>query len=66
MIGYPGTGGVAQDELRWNDSGTIVQITSATLNTYLASGWNADWAWFTYQAGGSCTITSIKVGQRVE
>ena len=66
MIGYAGKGGVASDELRWNESGTIVQITSDTLNKYRASDWNNDWAWFTYQAIGPCTITSIKVGQCVE
>jgi hypothetical protein len=62
MIGYPGDGGVAKNELRWNESGTIVQITSDTLNQYRASDWNNDWAWFTYQAIGPCTITSIKIG----
>ena len=62
MIGYPGDGGVAQDELKWNDSGTIVQITYETLNSYLASGWNATYGWITYQSGGACTIKSITIG----
>ena len=66
MIGWPGSGGVAQDELKWNDSGTIVQITYETLNSYLASEWNATGGSVTYQSGGACTIKSITIGTIAE
>lgn len=70
MIGFPGTSAdsntevVAQDELRWNATGTIVQITYETLNQYLAIGWNTEGAWLRYQAGGAGSIKSITIGMR--
>lgn len=64
-IGFPAAGGdtIAVGELLWNDSGTIVQITYEQLTTCLANGGKGEFNW---QAGGPCTIQSIRIGQRVE
>ena len=68
-IGYKDSEGGATylpDSLKWNDSGTIVQITYEQLNESLADGWNVLWGWIGYSAAGPCTIHSIKIGQQVK
>lgn len=66
MVGYPAEAADAcgQDELIYNDKGTIVQVTFETLDAYLKEGWNAEGSYLQYQVAGACTIESIKVGSR--
>lgn len=64
QIGYQGTGGVAKDELRWNNSGTIVQARYRTLNKYFTEGWDKEGGWVGYSTNGPlCNIKSVRIGK---
>ena len=64
QIGYQGDGGVAKEELRWNDSGTIVQARYRTLNKYFANNWDKEGGWIGYATNGPlCNIKSIRIGK---
>ena len=52
----------AKEQVKWNESGTIVQVAYDTLNNNLESGWDSEGAFINYYAGGPCVIKSIKIG----
>ena len=64
QVGYQGDGGVAKEELRWNDSGTIVQARYRTLNKYFTNNWDEEGGWIGYSTNGPlCNIKSIRIGK---
>lgn len=66
-VGYTGTSDykVAENELRWNSAGNIVQIDYDTLDAYMNAGWNVAGNTITLKSTAPCKISYVKVGMPV-